>query len=135
MSIRRVLEWNLNVPYFGLGEAELGVAAELNHVDLISGEGEPVPFEHDLAASAHDFESVGAGSLAGRRDERAGRAIGIFEVGGDVVLHLDVVEAAELAEAAHASRHSQEPLHGVEIVQALVEQHSAALASIRRPSW
>src|ERR1039457_7683152 len=128
VSVRRVLEWNLNVPYFGLGEAELGVAAELDHVGLISGEGESVPFEHDLAARAHDFKSVGARSLAGRRDERAGRAIGIFEVGGDVVLDLDAMEAAKLAEAAHASRHPKQQLHGVEIVQALVEEHAAALA-------
>src|ERR1035438_8789614 len=107
MSIRRVLEGNLNVPYFGLGEAELGAAAELDHVGLVAGEGESVPFEHDLAARADDFKPVGAGSLAGRRDERASRAVRIFEVGADVVLHLDVVEAAELAEAAHAGRHPQ----------------------------
>ncbi len=33
--------------------------------------------------------------------------LAVFEVGGDVVLDLDVVEAAELAEAAHARRHAQ----------------------------
>ena len=34
----------------------------------------------------------------------------------------------ELAEAAHARGHAAEPLQRVEIVQALVEQHAAALA-------
>src|ERR1039458_219113 len=94
MGVGGVLEGNLNVPHFRLGEAELGAAAELNHVGLVAGEGDAVPFEHDLAARAHDFKSVGARSLAGRRDERAGRAVGIFEVGGDVVLDLDYPNGA-----------------------------------------
>src|ERR1035441_8080303 len=107
MGVRSVLEGNLNIPHFGLGETELGAAAELDHVGLVAGEGEPVPFEHDLAPRADNFKSVGARSLARGRDECAGRAVGIFEVSGDVVLDLDAMEAAELAEAAHASRHSQ----------------------------
>ena len=51
-----------------------------------------------------------------------------FEIGGDVVLDFNLVKATELTEAAHARRHSEQPLQHVEIVQALIEQYSAAFA-------
>src|SRR5438034_306726 len=72
---------------------------------------------------------LGAGRFAGGGDENAGGAIGPFEVSGDVVLDFDVMEAAELAKAAHPRRHSAEPDEQVDIVRALVEQDAAAFAA------
>ena len=53
-------------------------------------------------------------------------AVFITEVGGDVVLHLNVVIPAKLAEAGDLIRHPEEPLVEVEIVRALIQQHPAA---------
>ena len=55
-----------------------------------------------------------------------------MKVGGDVVLHLDVVVAAERREGAHPVGHAEKPLPQVKVVRTLVEQHAAALARPRR---
>ena len=74
-AVGRVVEGDLDVPDLGLGEAELGGLAELDHVGLVAREGELVVLEHQLAARADDLEAVGAGRLAGGGDEHAGGAV------------------------------------------------------------
>ena len=43
------------------------------------------------------------------------------------------MEAPKLAETAHARRHSEQPLHDIQIVKALVQEDAAALAFPGRP--
>ena len=54
--------------------------------------------------------------------------IGKFHVAGNAVLHLDVVPFADPDLAVHLARHAYHPLHRIQLVQALVEKHSPALA-------
>src|ERR1043166_5653929 len=117
MGIRRVFEWNFDVPHFGFHESLLRRFAELDHVRLVPREREFVAFEYDFAAGADDFETVGAWGFAGRGDESASRAVRIFQISRDIVLDFDVVEAAKLAKAADTRRHSKQPLHRIQIVQ------------------
>ena len=132
MPVGRIGEGDLDVPDLGLGEAALGRLGEFDHVRVVAGESELVVLKDDLAPCADDLEAVGAGGFAGGRDEHARGAVGPFHDAGDVVLDLDVVEAAELAEAAHARGHSAEPLQDIELMEALVEEHAATLALPRR---
>ena len=119
---------DVNVPHFGFGESGFGGSAEFQHAALVAGEGELIVFENDFAAGADDFKAVGAGRFAGGGNENARGAVGVFQVGGDAVFHLNVVKASELHEAAHFGGHSAHPLEGVELVEALVEEDAAAFS-------
>src|SRR5262249_17078953 len=59
-------------------------------------------------------------------NESAGGAVLVFEISGDVIFDFDLVKAAELAKAADFSGHAQKPLHDVEVMKTLVEEHAAA---------
>ena len=119
---------DVDVPHFGFGESGFGGSAEFQHAGLVAGEGELIVFEDDFAACAGDFQAVGAGRFAcgGNKDARG--AVGVFQIRGDAVFHLDVVEASELHEAAHFDGHTAHPLEGVELMEALVEEDAAAFA-------
>ena len=52
----------------------------------------------------------------------------VLEISGDVILNLDIVKPPELAKAPDFGGHSEQPLHHVQVMQALVEKHSAAFA-------
>src|SRR5207249_6114153 len=116
---RRIVEGNLDMPHLRFAEADLGRLAELDHVGFVAGKGEAVVFKDDLSARAGDFEPIRSGRFAGGRDEHAGGTVGIFQVSGYVILDLDVVVAAQLAEATHARRGAEQPAHHVEVVQTL----------------
>src|SRR5262245_54173171 len=127
VRIGSILKWNLNVPDLGFGKAEFGGFAELNHIRVISRESELVPFEDYLAPCAGDFESVAAGRFPGGRNKCAGATVRKFEISRNVVLHFDMMEPAELAETAHTRGRSEQPLHDIQIMEALIEQYSPAL--------
>jgi hypothetical protein len=55
----------------------------------------------------------------------------MLEVRGDLVLDFHGVKATEAAKPLHASRHAEESLPEIELVQRLIEQHSAALSFAR----
>ena len=110
------------------GEASLGCATELNHVRRVARQHEFAIFQNQCAARADDLETIRAGSFTSGTHEHARGLIRPFEIRGDVVFDFNLVKATELTEAAHARRHSEQPLQHVEIVQALIEQHSAAFA-------
>ena len=119
---------DLDAAVLGLGKALGRGLAELDVRNLVLVEADFVVLADDLAHVAADLQAVGAGGVAGGGDEDAGRAVRVLQVGGDVVLDLDVVPLALVQEGAHAAGHAAEPLHKVELVRALVEQHAAALA-------
>ncbi len=119
---------HLDGPEFGRAEHVTGLLREALDRHLSALEDDLGVLDNQTAAVAADFQTVGAGRLAGRRNEEAGRAVGILEIGRDLVLYLDVVALAEVAEGAHAYRHAAQPLQEVEIMRALVQQHAAALA-------
>lgn len=119
-------EGEVGDPDLWFGEADFGGFAELDHVVFVAGERELVIFQDDLAFGAGDFEAVGSGCLAAGGDEHSGGAIRVFEVGGDVILDLDIVVTAELAEAADPGGHPEKPADHVQVVQALIEQDTAA---------
>ena len=73
-----------------------------------------------------DFKPVGAGRVAGGGDKYAGCAVWIFQIGGDVVFYLDIMPFAFMTEGGHLAGHPADPLQQVEVVRALVEQHTAA---------
>src|SRR5204863_7122287 len=103
------------------------------HVVLVAREGELAVFHDQPAHRADDFEAIRAGRFTGGTEENTRRAVRPLQVSRHAVLDFDLVKAPQLAEAAHAFGHADEPLHRVEIVQALVEQHAAAFALPRRP--
>ena len=111
---------HLHLLALGLGKALGGGAAELPLVLGQLPEGELVVFAHQLAQGAGDFKAVGAGGVAGGGDEHAGGAVGELQVGGDVILHLDVVPLTLLAEGLHRFGQAANPLEEVQLVGALV---------------
>lgn len=123
-----VFDGDFDVPEFGAGEACFGGFAEGAHGNFVACEGEFAGFEDEFAAVAGDFEAVCAGGFAGGGDEEAGGTGWIFHEDGDVVFDFDVVEAAELAEAADARWFAEEPVEEIDLVRALVEERAAAFA-------
>ena len=109
-------------------EAACGGLRKLARADFVAPEPQGVTLVDEPPAVAGNLEAVGAGGLAGGRDEHGRRAAVILEVRGDLVLGLDVVVLAEVAERAHARRHAEKPLEQVKIVGALIEQDAAAFA-------
>ena len=95
---------------------------------LIACERERVVFQNQPPLGAGNFKPVTPRRLAAGRDERARRAIGKLHVARHVILHLDVVPFANAHVAAHLARHTGDPLHRVKLMEALIEQHAAALA-------
>ena len=109
-------------------EADLGSLTPFVRWHGVAGEGELVVFQNDPSLGSGDLESIAAGGLAAGGDERTSGAVRKFHVAGDVILDFDVVPFADADVAADAAGHAGDPLHGVELVQALVEQHAAAFA-------
>ena len=113
----------------GLREALFSCFAELGH-GLVEDIGSyPVVLADYLCAVERYFKSVRAGCVAGRRDEHAGRAVGIFGVYGHIVLNFNVVPLADGALRLNGCGHAGYPLPQVELMRALVEQDAAALAA------
>ncbi len=98
----------------------------LGGLELVESNGAAVG--DDGAAVANDLEAVGAGGVAGGGDEGAGRAVLVLDVGGHIVLDLDVVPLTKVHLDVDQLGHTADPLPEVEVVGALVEQDAAALA-------
>ena len=81
----------------------------------------------DQAVFQRDLQPVDAGGFAGGSDKDAGGAAFPFQKNRRLVLDLDGVVFAVIAERAHAARHAAQPLQHVQVVRALVEQHAAAI--------
>jgi len=128
VRIRSVLDGNINVPDVGFGKAALRRFAELDHVGIVAGELQLVVFEDQPSARSVQFETVASRRFTSGRNENPGAAIGPFHVGRDIIFDLNIVIPAELTKPAHTRWHPAEPLEHVELVQALIQQHTAALA-------
>ncbi len=107
-------------------------APELGGGPFVPIEAEGAVLDHDLAEITRYLEAVRARRFTGGRDEDAGRAGLVLEVGGHLVFDLDVVKAAEAAEGTHARRHAEEPLPEVYLMRRLVQEHAPSLARPRR---
>src|SRR4051812_39069175 len=119
---------NLDIPDVGFGEAGFAGPAKFDHRSLVAGESDPVVLEDDFSALAGNLKPISSMGFPGGGDKNTGRGIGPLKVSGDVVFDFDIVETAELAESAHAGRHSAEPDEQVDIVRALIEETPASLA-------
>lgn len=120
---------DVHVPGLGHGEGGLCLHAEFAH-------GLAVALEVDFAAVgdgeaallAGDFELVHAGGLTGGGDKGGGGTVVVLQHCGDIVFDFDLMEAAELAEAADLLWHAEHPLEEIKVMRALVHEHAAALA-------
>lgn len=117
---------NRGMPHFRLTKSKGSLPAEAAHLNFIARIRQGSTFHDELALFAGHFETVGSGGFSGCCDEDTRAAVFIFHVGGHAVLHFDIVIAAKLTEAAHLFGHAKDPLEQIEIVRALIEQHSAA---------
>ena len=101
----------------------------LVHLQLLHDELAVLTDERRLRAC--NLQTVRAGGVGGRGDENARCAVRVLEIGGHVVLNLDVVPLALVAETLHLARQSHQPLHQIQLMRALVQQHTAAFARPR----
>ena len=116
-----------------LRDLRLAVAArvfpdEPAHRHCGAAEEQAAVLQQQLSAVHGELKPVGAGRLAGAGHKQTRRAVCVLHIGGHVVLHLDVVPAAQAAERAQPHRHAANPLPEIEAVHRLIEQHAAALA-------
>ena len=124
--------FHLGLGDLGRAEAALVGLVELGNAHAQLALDELFAVADQLALVQIDLKAVGAGRVGGGGHEHAGRAVGILDVRGHVVLNLDVVPLALLAERAHLGGHAADPLPQVEVVRALVQQNAAAFAFPRR---
>ena len=68
---------------------------------------------YEFSAFQSDFKTVRAGSICRGRDENAGCAIREFEISGYIVLDLDLMPFAVVAEGTDAAGESTDPLQEV----------------------
>ena len=86
------------------------------------------PLHDQASALRRDFQAVCAGRLAGRGDEDDARPVLILKIGRHIIFDFNFMMKAQLAEAAHLRRHSEDPLVEIKVVRALVQQNATALA-------
>ena len=109
-------------------EAFLAGGAPDTLVHLQAGENQPAVLADYFSLRPGDLQAVGARGVGGGGDENAGRPALKLQIGGHVVLHLDVVPLALVAEGADPDGQAAEPLEQVQLMGALVQQDAAALA-------
>jgi len=116
-----VAKGDVDIPNLGLGEADLGLLAVLQHAGFVAGKVNLIILQHHFATCAGDFKTIGTRCLARGRDKHAGGTIGIFQISGDVVLDFNVMEAPQLREAPNLAGHADQPLERIKLMQALVQ--------------
>jgi hypothetical protein len=112
----------------GCRETVLGLPAIFGHRHGIPRETQDPVLKDDPPALAGNFEAIRTRRLTGGRDKRGVGSARHLEIGGHVVLDLDFMVTTEIAEAVHAFRETKDPLEKIEVMRALVEQNTAALA-------
>jgi len=89
--------------------------------------------QNQRVSSADNFETIRPRGFSGGTDEDSDCLIRPFEIRGDATLDFDLLKAAQLATAADARRPTEQPLQGVEVVEAWIEQNAAAPTLPGRP--
>ena len=97
----------------GLFEAACCRKAEVTFALFELEERQFVMLCYEFAAFQSNFKAVRAGSVCCGRDKNAGCAIRKFEISGYVVLDLDLVPFAVVAEGTDAAGESTDPLQEV----------------------
>ena len=88
--------------------------------------GQPAILNDCLSPGPGEFQTICPRIFACRRDEDSSRSVRILRINLRLVLHLDVMIFCPVAVSQHAARHAGDPLPEIEIVGALIHQHTAA---------
>ena len=87
-----------------------------------------IVFTDQLCLFQGDLKAVGPGGIRRGGHEHARSPVCEFQVGGHIVLYLDVMPFPIVAEGLHLNGKPADPLKQVQIVGALVQQYAAALS-------
>ena len=98
------------------------------HAGFVSGEFDLVIFKNHPSTCPGNLKSIASRGLSGGGNKHPGGTIRIFEIGSDIILNLNIVKATTLSKTADFAGHADQPLQRVELVQALVEQHTTSFA-------
>ena len=76
------------------------------HAGFVSGEFDLVIFKNHLSACPGNLKSIASWGLSGGGNKHPGGTIRIFEIGGDIILNLNIVKATTLSKTADFAGHA-----------------------------
>ena len=121
--------FDLDFLHLRTAEGLLVCAAEFRLEDRIFPKLEGSGVANQLPTVQGNLKAIGSRRVAGRGDKGAGRAVRVLDVGSDIVLHLDIMPASKVHMRVNLDRHAAYPLPEIEVVRALIEQHTTALSA------